>query len=93
MNRLTDILRAFPLLAVALAAAALMALADPANAGLLVWGLAKVTLAAWLGYWIARSMDRGRRPHELPEGPVRDAALLRRNLLVAASMIAFGLLL
>lgn len=85
-----DKLRLWPWLGLAVASTAVVGVLAPHQLGVLVWTLSKISLAAWLGYRIHRSLERGPRPHEL-EGATRDAALLRRALIVGAVVVAIGL--
>lgn len=39
----------------------------PHMAQVVLFKLCLITVAAWLGYWISRALERGRRPHELKE--------------------------
>lgn len=35
--------------------------------GVMLFKLALMTMAGYLGYWVARALERGHRPHELQE--------------------------
>lgn len=87
-----DKLRAAPLVAIFLIAFAITIALAPAKAGLAVWGIAKLACGGYVGYWIDRLCYRYEsRPHRL-EGISRGAAEKRRAIIVAASVIATGLL-
>ena len=83
-------LRLAPWLAFAVATTAAVGVVAPQQLGVLCWSLSKLSLGAVLGYYVHRSLERGPRPHEL-EGAARDAALLRRALIVGAVILAVGL--
>ena len=83
-------IRLAPWLALALLTAAIVGIVAPQQLGVLCWSLTKLSLGAYLGYYIHRSLERGLRPHELT-GALRDAALLRRAIVVGAAIVAVGL--
>lgn len=83
-------IRLAPWLVMALVTTAVVGVIAPQQLGVLCWSLSKLSLAACLGYYVHRSLERGPRPHEL-EGAARDAALLRRAVIVGAVMVAVGL--
>ena len=89
---LRDRLRAWPWLAAALICCIVVGVIAPWQLGVLVWGLTAICLAAWLGYWIDRSLAPYARPHEAPDAPSRNAWMLRRAIIIAAAMIALALL-
>jgi hypothetical protein len=91
IRHLRDLTRASLWLWLALALMAVVVGLAPERAGLFIWFLAKIAMAAYAGYWIARGMDRGPRPHEIADREMRHAAVLRRNLIVAACIVAAGL--
>ncbi len=62
---LIDLLRAWPWLAGAILATTAVALIAPYQLGVLVWSLSKLSLGAYLGYWIDRSVFYYGRPHEI----------------------------
>tara|TARA_Y100001936_G_scaffold232564_1_gene257631 strand:+ start:4376 stop:4600 length:225 start_codon:yes stop_codon:yes gene_type:complete len=72
-----------------------VAVIAPYQLGVLVWSLSKLSLGAYLGYWIDRSIFHYARPHQLAieiDGElIIAAALVRRALLVAAAILALGL--
>lgn len=87
-----DKLRAAPLVAIFLIAFLITVALAPAKAGLAVWGVAKLACGGYIGYWIDRLCYRPEsRPHRL-DGISRGAAEKRRAIIVAASVIATGLL-
>lgn len=65
MNKRTliDLLRAWPWLAGAILATTAVAIIAPYQLGVLVWSLSKLSLGAYLGYWIDRSVYPYARPH------------------------------
>jgi len=91
LDRLRDRLRAWPWLALALAACGVMAVIAPWQLGVLVWALAKLALAAWLGYWIDRTVYPYARPHEAHDNQAFGAATLRRAIILVGAMIALAL--
>jgi len=100
---LLDKFRAWPWLVAALIAIAIVAVIAPHQVGLLVWSLSKVCLAAWLAYWIDRSIFYYARPGDViptytdigagNEERWRIAVLcmIRRALIIAAAVIALSL--
>lgn len=92
LSVLADKLRAAPLVAIFLIAFAITVALAPAKAGLAIWGVAKLACGGYIGYWIDRLCYRPEsRPHRL-EGISRGAAEKRRAIIIAASVIATGLL-
>ncbi len=95
---LLDKLRVGPWLVAALIMAAIVGLLYPHQLGVLLWSLTKLSLGAYLGYWIDRSIFPYARPGDYT---VRDGsadamaarALLmrRRAIIIAAALIALGL--
>lgn len=61
----------------------------PQQLGVLLWIMGKLTLFAVLGYWLHRCIERGPRPHELT-GAARDAALMRRVILIVGMVLSAG---
>ncbi len=101
-SRVLDRLRGWPWLALALVALLGVLNLAPGQAGVLLWSLSKLTLAAWLGYWIDRSLFQNSRPHQvleaamapgatLPQVLIAAAVMLRRALLVLATILGLGL--
>ena len=62
----------------------------PQQIGVLVWALTKVTLGAFLGYWIDRVLFQKSRVHEVTE-EMRGMAWMRRASVVVGTMVALGL--
>jgi len=89
---IADKLRAAPLVVIFLIAFAITVFLAPAKAGLAVWGIAKLAFGGYVGYWIDRTCYRPEsRPHRL-DGISRGAAEKRRAIIIAASVVATGLL-
>lgn len=87
-----DKLRAAPLVIIFLIAFAITVALAPAKAGLAIWGIAKLACGGYTGYWIDRLSYRPEsRPHRL-DGIARGAAEKRRAIVIAASIVAAGLL-
>lgn len=86
-----DKLRTSPLLLLGLIAFAFVAWLNPAKLGLMLWGCARLTVYAWIGYWVDRLMFPYARPHEL-DGIAEGTAWKRRALIVAAAILAGALL-
>jgi membrane protein YqaA with SNARE-associated domain len=83
--------RCSPLLALFLVSFAAVLALNPAKAGLALWGLAKLGMGGYFGYWIDRSVFRAEdRPHRLSD-PQRAQAWQRRSWIVAASIVAAAL--
>lgn len=89
-TKLIDKLRAWPWLVAALITTLIVGLLAPHQLGLLAWSLSKLSLGAYLGYWVDRSLFPYARPDRMVEG-MPDLAMLRRALIVAACVIALGL--
>lgn len=88
---LHDKLRASPLLLLGVVTFAVVLVLNPAKVGLLVWGVARIGVYAWLGYWVDRVIFPYARPHTLT-GIAEGTAWKRRALIVAAALIAGALL-
>lgn len=96
---LLDKLRAGPWLLGALLMTAVVGYLYPHQLGVLLWSLTKLSLGAYLGYWIDRSIFYYSRPGDLPIGraPNLQAAVAvvgsmwRRALIIAAAILALGL--
>jgi len=85
---LRDVLRASPLLLLFLIAIAIVCWLNPAKAGLTVFGIAKIALGAYIGYWSDRLCFRAEdRPHRL-EGIAKGTAWKRRAIIIAACVVA-----
>lgn len=88
-----DKFRASPWLLATIPAAVAVALIAPYQLGVLVWSLCKLTLGAYLGYWIDRTIFPYARPgHAFDEGRHADgaSASLRRAVIMAATILALG---
>lgn len=87
-----DPLRAWPLAWLFLATFFVVTLIAPQKAGLAIWGISKLALGGYVGYWVDRLVFRPEdRPHRL-EGISKGTAWKRRALIVAAAMVATALL-
>jgi hypothetical protein len=65
---------------------------NPAKAGLALWGLSKLGMGGYVGYWIDRfAFGAGARPHLL-DGVAQGAAWKRRSLIIGASILAAALI-
>jgi hypothetical protein len=92
LRRLTDVARASPLLLVFALTIAVVAAMNPAKAGLALWGVSKIALAGYAGYWVDRMAFRPEdRPHRLI-GIAQGTAWKRRALIIAAAVVAGGLI-
>lgn len=84
--------RAFALALVFIVTFAVVVVVAPQKAGLALWGLSKLALGGYVGYWIDRSVFRpDDRPHLL-EGVSKGTAWKRRAAIVSAALIATALL-
>ncbi|WP_051617187.1 putative holin [Desulfonatronovibrio hydrogenovorans] len=90
INLKFDLLRAWPWLFLAGVMTVFIGITSPHQLGVLLWILTKVSLAAFLGYWIYRSLHPYARVHELT-GEERRNAMLVRAIYVGAAIIALGL--
>lgn len=86
-----DHLRAAPLLVFFLIALAVTAFLNPAKVGLAIWGLAKLGMGGYVGYWIDRVVFPYARPHALV-GISAGTAWKRRAVIVGAAVVAAALL-
>lgn len=92
MQRAADLSRGSPLLALFAGTFVVVLLLNPAKAGLALWGVSKIALCAYLGYWADRLCFRPEdRPHVL-EGISRGTAWKRRALIIAAAIVAGGMI-
>jgi hypothetical protein len=84
--------RASPLLLVFAATFLAVAAMNPAKAGLALWGVSKIALGGYVGYWADRLCFRPEdRPHRLV-GIAQGTAWKRRALIIAAAILAGGLI-
>lgn len=91
-DKVHDLFRAFPLALLFLITFAVVLFIAPQKAGLAVWGLSKLALGGYVGYWVDRLTFRPEdRPHLL-EGVSKGTAWKRRAGIVAAALIATALL-
>ena len=91
-RKVADAGRATPLLVVFLVTFIAVAALNPAKAGLALWGVSKIALGAYVGYWADRMCFRPEdRPHRLV-GIAQGTAWKRRALIVAAAILAGGLI-
>jgi hypothetical protein len=88
---LRDLLRGWPWLFLSVLTLACTLVLAPAQAVVLIWSLSKLALAAYLGYWIDRTLFPYARPDQPQEGFSRNWSMLRRAILVAAVVIGLGL--
>lgn len=87
-----DLARGGPLLLVFALTFLVVTSINPAKAGLALWGVSKIALCAYVGYWADRLCFRPEdRPH-LNVGISRRTAWKRRALIVAAAILAGGML-
>jgi hypothetical protein len=90
-------LHIWPWLFLALVFTCIIAFVAPYQIGVLVWSLSKLSLGAYLGYWVDRSVFHYCRPHALLDHAnavlpaVFAASLIRRSLIIAAAILALGL--
>ena len=65
----------------------------PHQLGVSLYKLSLITMAAWVAYWIDRSLFPYARPDDLAlTSPIeRGAAMLRRAIIVGSAMLAVGL--
>lgn len=90
--RSSDLLRAFPLLVVFVITFAIVVWLAPQKAGLALFGISKLAMGAYTGYWIDRlCFRREDRPHRL-EGIAKGTAWKRRAIIIAASIVAAALI-
>lgn len=64
VSKFVDFLRAWPIAAVASVLVLVVLVADLARLDLLIWGLTKVAVMAYAGYWIDRWIFPYARPHD-----------------------------
>jgi len=92
MQKFNDLFRAWPLLLLFLITFSVVAFIAPQKAGLALWGLSKLALGGYVGYWVDRLTFRPEdRPHAL-EGVSKGTAWKRRAGIIAAALVATALL-
>lgn len=92
---LRDVLRMWPTLVVALLTMALVYAIAPQQIGILVYTLAKLSMAAYLGYWVDRWVFPDSRPCSPDPDRVADdptASEYRRAAIICATVVASGLM-
>jgi hypothetical protein len=83
-----DKLRASPLALLFVLTFLVVLFLNPAKLGPTIFGVSKIMLGAYAGYWADRLTNRPEgRPHML-EGPAQGAAWYRRAIVVGCGMIA-----
>jgi hypothetical protein len=60
----------------------------PAQLGVLLWTLLKLSAAGYLGYWLDRTLFPYARPHRAPTDGWRQ---IRRAIVIAGALIAMGI--
>lgn len=90
-TKLGDKLRLWPLLVVFAIAFFIVLALNPAKLGLTIWGIAKLCLGLYIGYWGDRLAFPNARPHTLT-GIEAGTAWKRRALILAACVIAAALI-
>ena len=93
---LVDMLRMWPTLLVAAVTVALVYWVAPQQVGILVYTMAKLSMASYLGYWVDRWVFPDSRP-TVPKGMDDDrladnptAAEYRRAAIISACVLASG---
>lgn len=97
MNReeFLDLLRMWPTLLVALITVAMVYVIAPQQIGILVYTIAKLSMAGYLGYWLDRwifPLDRVGPTSDERNAPDQTAAQYRRAGIIAACLVASGLM-
>lgn len=95
LNELRDLFRMWPTLVVALVTFALVWVIAPQQLGILIYTLAKLSMAGYLGYWTDRwvfpdSRPSARDPDRVADDPT--ASEYRRAAVICACIIASGLM-
>ncbi len=87
-----DKLRASPLAVLFIVTFCVTIFLNPVKLGPAIWGVAKVTLGAYIGYWADRLCFRPEdRPHKL-SGIAQGTAWKRRAVVVAAGIVGMGMI-
>lgn len=95
LNEIRDLFRMWPTLVVALITFALVYVIAPQQIGILVYTLAKLSMAAYLGYWVDRWVFPDPRPSSPDPDRVADdptASEYRRAAIICAAVVASGLM-
>lgn len=91
-QKLGDLGRASPLLLLFAITFLVVCHLNPAKAGLALWGVSKIAMGGYLGYWADRLCFRPEdRPHRL-QGIAQGTAWKRRAVIVAAAILAGALI-
>lgn len=90
LTPLKDKLRSGALLIVGLVLLGFVILMNPAKWGLMLWGLAKVSMGGYCGYWISRVVTRDRL-HAAVTVEDRASIRLSRSIFTAAGVIGMAL--
>lgn len=90
LDTLKDKLRSGGLLIAGLVLLVIVLLMNPAKWGLMLWGLCKVSLGGYCGYWIGRVVTRDRL-HEAGSADERRSIRLSRAIFTAAGVIGMTL--
>lgn len=90
LDTVRDHLRAGTLATACLVLLAVVVLLNPAKWGLVLWGLVKVSLGGYCGYWISRVVTRDRQ-HLAETEAERQSIRLSRAIFTAAGVIGMTL--
>ena len=91
-NTIKDLSRALPWLIITILCITGLYFYAPNQIGLLAWTLTKVSMGAFLGYWIDRSIFYYARPKDVDmDKDVFIHSCYRRSIIIAAAVIACGL--
>lgn len=91
LKRIIDKARALPILAVAAVMLAIAVMSSSISILFTLYALGKVALFGYLGYWIDRVVFPYGRPHLADGEDLQVFASIRRAIIVAACIIAAGL--
>ncbi|MGH8037302.1 MAG: hypothetical protein ACREPD_06135 [Stenotrophomonas sp.] len=78
--------------AISLVLLAVVALINPVLVASYIWAASKLTMAAAIGFGVDLTVFRGGDPRHLQDGLEKSMAQTRRVTLIAAAMIAAGLI-
>jgi hypothetical protein len=90
MEKLGGIFRTWPLIAWSGAFLVGVFLFNPAQFGIFLWGLLKLTAAGTAGYWVDRTVFYYARPGENPKEPHEVSWMYRRAIIIAGALLAMG---